>query len=487
VSEAKFTPHYLLENFREIYFAERSGELTLRRGEEARRLYFDRGMLALGDSSLPNERLTDALVPLGLRLPGAAAGALPPERLRALVAADPSCSASVEQVARQLVERIVIGAFGWDGGTYRFEDQEVPTAAFRPDVLFTFQVLQRGVQAMANFGPLKEVLLAEERRLRLNDNAFLPIQSLNLGVEQGYVLSRIDGTLRVRDIAMLAPEGTEDRVVRILFGYLVLGLLLFDPPAGDGMFSLRDLMEGHRGGQRRDQEDRGLIRDFHEAIRGRPPEEVLGVATGVGPKELKREYEAQRERFRRDRFSPSVREDLRKELGVIENRLLEAYLALQSAAIERLTPTGLGDAQPIGSVTDRRKELVRTEAQQTEDEKHRLAETYFLKAKDYFKEGDFFNCIQFCKLAVKFNPAEAPFFSLMADALLRNPDHRWQRLAEESYLKAVEIDPWNADYLVALGILYKGKGLSMRARHHFEKALEILPQHARAKAELKSL
>jgi len=486
VSEAKFTPHYLLENFREIYFAERSGELTLRRGEESRRLYFDRGMLALADSSLPGESLAEALATLGLRLPGSAS-ASPPERLRVLLAGNPSAAPAVERVARQLVERITVAAFGWDGGTYRFEDQEVPTAAFGPDVLFTFQVLQHGVQEMANFGPLKEVLLAEERRLRLNDNAFLPIQSLNLGIEQGYVLSRIDGTLRVREIAMLAPEGTEDRVVRILFGYLVLGLLLFDPPAGDGMFSLRDLMEGHRGGQRRDHEDRVAIRDFHEAIRGRPTIEVLGVAEGATPKGLKVAYEAKRERFRRDHFSPSVREDLRKELGVIENRLLEAYLALQAAAIERLTPTAHGDAPPIGSVTDKRKELVRTEAQETEDEKQRLAETYFLKAKDYFKEGDFFNCIQFCKLAVKFNPTEAPFFSLMADALLRNPDHRWQRLAEESYLRAVEIDPWNADYLVALGLLYKGQGLALRARHQFEKALEILPQHVRARTELKSL
>ena len=70
VSEAKFTPHYLLENFREIYFAERSGELTLRRGEEWRRLYFDRGMLALADSSVPGEGLEAALAAAVAQLAG---------------------------------------------------------------------------------------------------------------------------------------------------------------------------------------------------------------------------------------------------------------------------------------------------------------------------------------------------------------------------------------------------------------------------------
>lgn len=488
MSEAKFTPHYLLENLRDIYFAERSGALTLARGSDWRRLYFDRGMVALADSSFPAENLEALLTPAGGPPPAALPSALPaPERALGMVSSGGVDPALIEAAARAAVERAVVGAFQWDGGTYRFEDREVPTAAFQPDVLFTFEVFQRGVQEMANFAPLKEVLLAEDRRLRLNDNAFLPIHSLNLGVEQGYVLSRVDGTLRVRDVALLAPEGTEDRVVRLLFGYLVLGLVLFDPPPGEGMFALRDLMEGHRGDRKRDHEDRATIREFHQRIRDLDAVGVLGASAADGPAALKRAYEATRERFRRDRFSPQVRAELRRELAMVENRILESYLALQAAAIERLTPTPGAPGEAPGKDFEKRKELVKTEAQETEEEKTRLAEQYFLKAKEYFKEGDYFNCIQFCKLAVKFNPSEAPFFSLMADALLKNPDHRWQRLAEESYLKAVEIDPWNAEYLVALGLLYKSQGLGLRARKQFERALEILPHHVRAREELRGL
>ena len=59
---ARFTAHYLLENLRDIYFAERTGSLTLCRGNDWRRLFFDRGMVAMADSSRAEENLVPILV-----------------------------------------------------------------------------------------------------------------------------------------------------------------------------------------------------------------------------------------------------------------------------------------------------------------------------------------------------------------------------------------------------------------------------------------
>ena len=166
-----------------------------------------------------------------------------------------------------------------------------------------------------SFEPLKEVLLAEDRRIRVSENAFLPVQSLNLGVEQGYVLSRVDGSLTIREVGTLAPEGTEDRVLRLLFGFLVLGLLEFDPPLGEGLFSLRMLMADHRGERQRDQEARSQILTFYEKIRGMEAREILPVEVSAGPEAAKLAYEALQAKFRRDRLSPRLRKELRRELG----------------------------------------------------------------------------------------------------------------------------------------------------------------------------
>jgi tetratricopeptide (TPR) repeat protein len=485
----KFTAHYLLENLRDIYFAERTGSLTLKSGAAWRRLFFDRGMVALADSSEGAENLVPLLAEQGklsTQQQAAPNGKAVLDVAAHLVSTGVVAPPDLETAARRSVEQVVVGAFRWDGGTFDFQEHPVTPTAYSPDVLFTFNIFMRGVQAMANFEPLKEVLLAQPRRLRLNDNAFLPIQSLSIGARQGYILSRIDGSLTLGEVSLLAPEGSGDEVLRLLFGFLVLGLVLFDPPAGEGLFSLRSLMSEHRDDTKRDHADRHRIMDFLEKTRGKLPQEILGVEPGQNSLVLKKAYESLRDVFNKERFSENLRHELKRELGLIENRLLEAYLVMQTAAIQNLAPKKVDAADVIGN-TEMRKELVKSEVQATEEENQREAEKHFLKAKDYFKDADYYNCIQFCKLAVKFNPNEAPFFGLMGDALLHNPDNRWQRLAEESYRKALELDPWNADYLVSLGQLYRRQGLSRRARRHFEMALEILPEHSAARDELSSL
>lgn len=487
---ARFTAHYLLENLRDIYFAERSGSLTLCRGDEWRRLFFDRGMVAMADSSHPMENLIPILVRDGkLSAEQQRASSETPilDLAASLVSKGVVSPPDLEAAGRSVVEQVVVGAFGWDGGTFEFEDHPVTPTVFDPDVLFTFDVFMRGVQAMTNFAPLKQVLMAQERKLCLNENAFLPIYSLSIGAKQGYVLSRVDGTLRIQDVAVLAPGGEEEGVLRLLFGFLVLGLVQFEPPVGEGLFSLGSLMSEHRDDTKKDHDDRRRVLKFLARTRGKKPAEILGADPGAGSVALKQAYEVLRGQFRRDSYSVKLRTELKRDLSLIENRLLEAYLVLQTAAIQSLSPVTDISSPDLMAGKDRRMEFIKTELQTDREEKERTAEQHFLKAKDYYKQADFYNCIQFCKLAVKENPHEAPFFGLMGDALLHNPDTKWQRLAEESYRKALEIDPWNADYLVALGRLYRKQGLDTRARRHFEMALEILPAHGQAQEELTAL
>ena len=117
----------------------------------------------------------------------------------------------------------------------------------------------------------------------------------------------------------------------------------------------------------------------------------------------------------------------------------------------------------------------------------RLADGYFTKARKFMREGDFFNAIQYGKLAISYNADDARYYFLLADCQVRNPEARWQRLAEQNYIKATQLDSWNAEYLVSLGRFYKRRGLKLRARKQFEQALQIVPAHAVAMQELETL
>jgi tetratricopeptide (TPR) repeat protein len=223
---------------------------------------------------------------------------------------------------------------------------------------------------------------------------------------------------------------------------------------------------------------------------GQSASEILGVGEGDSKETLRAAFEDRRAQFRRERFCEAARDSMKKDLDLIEARVTEAFFNLELRALENEHRLARSEGGVITVSEDeliKRREFSKTEKQATREENTKLSERYYAKAREYFREADYHNCIQFCKLAIKFNAESAPVYHLMADSLVRNPDRRWQRQAEEAYVKATELDAFNVEYFVSLGVFYKERGMDMRARKMLEKALEILPSHAVANRELKSL
>jgi len=181
---------------------------------------------------------------------------------------------------------------------------------------------------------------------------------------------------------------------------------------------------------------------------------------------------------------------MKEELQIIEARLLEAFLALRSERLGSARSAGSGTERLVSLNLDQlsmRKELTKTERQSVEEEKARLAEQFLGKARDYWKMGDYFNCIRYCEFANGHNDKNPGSFSLLGQALARNPDYRWQKRAESALLRAAELEPFNPGHCVVLGDFYRSHGLIAKARKHYEKALEILPSQPQALQALKEL
>jgi tetratricopeptide (TPR) repeat protein len=133
-----------------------------------------------------------------------------------------------------------------------------------------------------------------------------------------------------------------------------------------------------------------------------------------------------------------------------------------------------------------RVEMDKTKTKMAIEENVKLADSYFAKAKKFMREADYFNAIQYGKLAISYSE-DARFYFLLGECQVRNPEARWQRMAEQSYVKATQLDQWNAEYRVALGRFYKKRGLKLRAKKQFEEALTVVPTHEAALKELASL
>jgi tetratricopeptide (TPR) repeat protein len=491
-----FTSHYLAEVLRDIFLEEKSGLLRLDSSSGPKiTVRFDRGMLVDADSPAGAATLAaalrdDGVVSAEVLLEAVQDCSTAKELASYLLDRKAVTKPGLEAGVRGLIRRALTEAFSWQGGTYVFEEGRTTAGAFTPDVLFTFESILNGVAAMSNFEPLKEVLVALPGRVKMSANMFLPVHRLALKPHHGFVLSRIDGSMSLGELAQVVPGDSVDESLKFAYGLVVFGVVQFDPPLGSGPFGLREIMPSHQESKARTQREEAFLKDALARMAGQTAEQILGVPEGAPRHTFRTAYEDRRVQYRRERFSDAVRESMKRELELIEARITEAFFHLELRSLESDQRTAR-DSSGVTTLSEddlyKRREFSKTQAQAAQEQNSKLAENYHVKAREHFREGDYYNCIQFCRLSIKFNTESAASYQLMADALARNPDRRWQRQAEEAYVKATELDPFNVEYFVALGMFYKERGLDIRARKMFEKALEILPSHVIAAKELKGL
>ncbi len=494
-TQSSFSSQTLAEIFRDLYVGERSGVLNLSRGNVEKRIYFDRGMILFAESGADDEDLGRRLVNEGKISPGALAEARrnisePKDLAQALVNRGLIGKETLSHTVRFIVEHVVQSIFQWEGGTARFSEGWLLQEIFESDILLTIEVILKGIGSMVGFEPIQEAMKGLDNRLKLRHPTPVPLERLALSPAHGYILSRVDGPSRLQDVLALLPPAEEGLACRFLYGLLVMGVISYDPPVGDGSFRVATILRDHADTVALEGLQERMVLETYVALKNKNPMEVLGLKGNPARETIERAYEEAKDRFGRDRILPRIRERLRSELAVIESRFVEAYLTLlqarggeHAARIEELAnkdPHGVDDLLV-------RVELDKTKAKVAIEENAKIADSYFAQARKFMREGDYYNAIQYGKLAISYSPEDARFYFLLAECQVKNPDARWQRMAEQNYVEAARLDQWNAEYRLSLGRFYKKRGLKLRAKKQFEQALALAPTHEAAQKELDSV
>jgi tetratricopeptide (TPR) repeat protein len=487
------SPPQLAEELRNLFLEERNGCLTLSRSGVEKRIIMDRGMIVAASSSLEDETLPAFLAGRGI-ISADAAQTLKglDDRLaaEALMKRRQVSHDVLQTNIRDLAFQILSNVFRWEEMAFRFDEGPVPVWPVESNVLVSFELIIRAMRSMAGFAELREALLRQERTIRFSEQVYFPFDRLALSSIEGYIVSRIDGATKIRDILVQVPESEERAAGRFLFGLLILGLAQFQPPISPGMLRVADLTRGDEEKRSREDRERQEILDFYGVVSEGNVFEVLGLQAGAELEQIRSAYQARKERFDSGRFLKTVQSAHREQLQIIEARLLEAYLALRSLPLESIRAGQTEDQVEqltMENVTGMRRELTKSAKQSEADDRARVAEQFAGKARDYWKLGDMFNCIRYCEFAMQQSDRDAATSSLMGQALARNPDYRWQKRAEAALTKATEIDPYAPDHWIILGEFYVSHGLNSKARKQFDKALEISPSHPGANEALAKL
>ena len=108
-----------------------------------------------------------------------------------------------------------------------------------------------------------------------------------------------------------------------------------------------------------------------------------------------------------------------------------------------------------------------------------MAEDLLKKGVKELKKGNFQGAIDNFTSAIKLKPDNTSYLSYLSLAYSKVPGKI--KDAEAMLLKAIKLEPLNADLHANLGLIYIKAGLMKKAQSSFQKALKIDPQHAKAK------
>ena len=173
------------------------------------------------------------------------------------------------------------------------------------------------------------------------------------------------------------------------------------------------------------------------------------------------------------------------------NSIRTASIAISSP------PTGIRSTSVFDAITNAYRTLISREKRQayisgSEDARAEEAQDVMKKADIKFRQGKtlytqerYDDAVGFLEEAVRIRKDKGDYYLLLAMAESKIPAYR--KKAEEDFLKAIGLEPWNPEGYVGLGYLYKNEGLMTKAARQFQKAVEADPEHKLAQQELDQL
>jgi hypothetical protein len=465
---------------REIYVGRRTGMLRFARGAEYCSLRFIKGHIVFGAASEKRLHMGEVMVAQGLlsrdHLEMATHRVLA-ERMRlgeALIALGVVDHELLEEFLGFHVRQILVEVFSWREGEVAFEEQD-PKTRMEHDFPLKTSTGEMIVDAVRQIQDRDQVLFALgdlDRVLLASSEPLVRFQRVTLTPVDGFVLSRVDGTLSAREVIRITSL-ERSAVESSLFALLCTGILEYaterpkvEPPA-TAQFLRQEIFEAYH------------------AIGGKNHFQVLGVDEDAADPQIKVAYLRLAKRYHPDAHHDLALRDMRDKLEALFFRVSEAHRVLsdplaRKAYLDHLRPPAAKPA-PAKSTPSQPPAVV-IQAVNAVQAEH-LLET----AEERFQEGRYWEAVALLSEVVNVTSGRLRGRAclLLARSYLTHPNT--EKEAEKQLLEVLHEDPENLDAHFLLGTVYKRMGRKARAISMFRKVLDKRPNHREAIAELDAL
>jgi curved DNA-binding protein CbpA len=525
---------------REIAQKNQSGLLRLTRGRSIKAMFFDSGKPVFAISNLLNEQFDQKLVKDGLataeQIEQAKARAGKANRIgTALIEMGVLSDAIMRKLVRQQVMEIILSVFEWTDGDYVF-DERIRAAHEVTINMSAVDVLLEGARHAAGIGPCADLIAPQDGVVVRASQNGSNVDSGRLMPVESYVLSRIESPTAVSEVGALSGIADAD-AHRAVCALIAAGFLrLLDKSKQQEEEAERD------DGEDLDRLRKEISRKIH-FYSSADYYEVLGIGRQATTGEIKSAYYQLAKRFHPDRYRRPDQSDIRHRLEALFTFITQAYETLGDPAqranyddrlrkspstatpaapvltpspaslkTKPLTMADLPAAEPAqksqernpsddlktsgplvkasGPLEQPQHAAIISQPQSTPQQNNsgvppaQQAEHCYQQGRARFDRKEYHLAVHLLREAVKLDPSRAPYHFHLGLALIRNP--RTRREAIEHLTKAAELEPYNAQIRVKMGMLYKEAGLPKKAEAYFRQALSLDPENRAAKRELDS-
>jgi len=199
--------------------------------------------------------------------------------------------------------------------------------------------------------------------------------------------------------------------------------------------------------------------------------ELFNLKNTVAFSDIKDVYYQFAKKFHPDRFGDVHDLELREKANFVFSRINKAFEVLSNEEKRREYDTkGYKEIQNQDKVSENQAEK---------------AALFHRKAKALYSQKRFLEASSFLEEAVRNDPSKPSYFLLLG--MIQSNVPAMRRVAEKNLQKVIEMEPWNAEPLAALGLLFLAEKMDKRAESFFRKALAIDPDHEVAMAKITEL
>jgi DnaJ-domain-containing protein 1 len=330
------------------------------------------------------------------------------------------------------------------------------------------------------------------------------VPRIALTEDDGFLMSRADGSLNLSEIVSVSPLPEED-TLKALHGLVAAGILAGDgaetapvrvptlsaldaflkrtsggeavraastpsPAAASGRSSgepsrAPEAVAAHSPGI---DEDRTEVLARIQECNGVDYYRVLGVEKAADEGKVRRAYYKLAKHFHPDRYHKPGFEDILPDIERMFAQTTEAYNTLTE--------------ERSRAEYDRHLAELASGAKSPEVDRVHAAREHYVRAKKHLEADELFDALRLFETACEMDPSRHEYFLYLGIVQTRNP--KWRKKAEQCFLQAIEMSPSSTQAYLHLARLYKAGGLARKSAEMYEKLLAWEPDNQEALVEL---